>query len=406
MSLRDLIIDLDSYFASVEQQLHPRLRGKPIAIIPVNTNATCCIAASKEAKKFGVKTGTGVLEARAKCPGIEFVESTPGAYVQMHHEFITAVESCLPVESALSIDEVWCPLQGKLQLKEEVEKLARQIKSTIAHRIGPYVTCSMGIAPNRFLAKLASDMGKPNGLTVIEKQDLPECLHGLELRDFCGIGKNMELRLRQAGICTVKQLTSASRATLHQVWGSINGVHMWHWLRGEVTVPPPTKHTVIGHSHVLPPELRSEKGVHAVCQRLLQKAAMRLRKMEHFTKGLQMFIKYQDHGTWSENISFTETQDTYVLLEAFARLWKRHPDNLWLIPMATGVTLCPIIPQEKVTQNLLTMSPRQDRLCSAVDAINKRGGQNKVVFGGALGALDYTPMRIAFTRIPDPETEK
>jgi len=404
MDLQDLIIDLDCYFASVEQQLHPELRGKPVAVIPVLARSTSCIAASKEAKKFGVKTGTGVAEAQQKCPGITFVESTPGAYVQIHHEFIAAVESCLPVESILSIDEVWCKLQGPLRERAAVEKLVLQIKATVAKRIGPYVTCSMGVAPNRPLAKLASDMGKPDGLFVIEKEDLPHCLHDLKLRDFCGIGKNMEKRLIDAGITTVAQLTSASEATLHQAWGSIQGTLMWYTLRGEKIVHPPAKKGVIGHSHVLPPRLRNENGVHAVCHRLLQKAAMRLRKMEYFATGVQMFIKYEQQGYWSDGLTLTETQDTFSLMQAFEQLWAKHPEASSRRPVATGITFSPIIPASKVTPNLFTTVPGRDRLCSLMDSLNKKG-RHLVHLGGSMGAQDYTPMRIAFTRIPDPETE-
>jgi len=402
---RELIIDFDCFFASVEQQLHPELRGKPVAVLPVKTRSTSCIAASKEARRYGVKTGTGVDEARQLCPGIIFAESTPRAYVQVHHEFIEAVESCLPVEQILSIDELWCRLGDTVPERESVDRLVRHIKDTIARRVGPFVTCSMGVAPNRFLAKLASDMGKPDGLFVIEKDDLPHCLHRLKLRDFCGIGKNMEKRLVDAGITTVKQLTSATKDTLHQAWGSIHGVHMWHWLRGEVTQLPPTKKGVIGHSHVLSPRLRNERGVHAVCHRLMQKAAMRLRKMEYFALGLHLFIKYEDKSEWTDSLKLTETQDTFTLLEAFEQLWARHPIRSQSRPMATGVSFSPIQPASKVTPNLFTTFPGRERLCAAMDALNKRCGRNTVHLGGAMGALDYTPMRIAFTRIPDPEVE-
>lgn len=405
MLARDMIVDLDCFFASVEQQLRPELRGKPLGIVPVVADSTSCIAVSKEARKFGVKTGTGVREARRLCPDIVLVESRPEAYLEFHHRFFTALEVWVPVAEVMSIDEVWCRLPDSVRTLEEAEAFVRRLKATLHAHMGEVVTYSVGLGPNRFLAKLASDMGKPDGFFAIEKRDLPHCLHRLKLRDFCGIGRNMEQRLRDHGITTVAQLTSASRETMHSVWGSIGGHHMWHWLRGEVTELPPTQRRTIGHSHVLPGELRTERGVHAVCHRLLQKAAMRLRKLEHYASGLSMFIKYTDGRTWSRDVRFTETQDTFVFLDAFEKLWRQRPRHEGIPPMATGINFAPIIPAHRVTPDFLLHDPRHEKLCNLVDGINKRYGSSTIVFGGAVGALDYTPMRIAFTRIPDQETE-
>ncbi len=132
---------------------------------------------------------------------------------------------------------------------------------------------------------------------------------------------------------------------------------------------------------------------------------MRLRKMDHFTCRLELFIKYTNSPSWSSDISFCDTQDTFRLLEAFEVLWDRRPRRAGLEPKATGVNLSGLAPATKVTPSLLEFDKRQQQLCGLMDAINKRYGQNAVCFGGALGALEYTPMRIAFTRIPDPETE-
>lgn len=401
----DLILDLDCFFASVEQQLDPRLRGRPVGVVPVKSESTSCIAASKEARRFGVKTGTRVRDARQLCPEIVFVESRPRLYTEFHQRFVTALESRIQVAEVMSIDEAWCLLPKSVTNRTQAETFARSLKATLTSQVGDWLTYSIGIAPNRFLAKLASDMGKPDGLFMIEQADLPHCLHRLKLRDFCGIGQKMETRLVSQGIRTVAQLTSATRETLHHVWGGIGGVHLWHWLRGEVTEPPPTQRRVIGHSHVLPTRLRNDPGTHAVACRLLQKAAMRLRKMDHFTCRLELFIKYTNSPTWSSDISFCDTQDTFRLLEALEVLWERRPRRPGLEPKATGVNLSGLAPATKVTPSLLDFDKRQQQLCGLMDAINKRYGQNTVCFGGALGALEYTPMRIAFTRIPDPETE-
>ena len=107
-----LFLDLNAYFASVEQQVNPALRGVPVAVVPVMTDTTCCIAASYEAKAFGIKTGTLVREAKALCPSLRLVEARQDLYVDYHHRIVKTVDSCVPVESVLSIDEMICRLQG------------------------------------------------------------------------------------------------------------------------------------------------------------------------------------------------------------------------------------------------------------------------------------------------------
>ena len=147
--LNALYVDFNSYFASVEQLLRPELRGKSIAVLPVVAETTCCIAASYEAKAFGVKTGTRVSDARKMCPEIILVESRPAMYIEYHHKLIEVVESCTHVENVLSIDEMVCKLTGSQRQKDNALALAQRIKKSIAKKIGPEIRCSIGIAPRR-----------------------------------------------------------------------------------------------------------------------------------------------------------------------------------------------------------------------------------------------------------------
>lgn len=209
MSLNALYVDFNSYFASVEQELRPALRGRPVGVLPVLAETTCCIAASIEAKKFGVKTGTLVREARHLCPDIVLVQARPDVYIDMHHRLVAAVESCTHVERTLSIDEMVCRLTGRERQVEQALALAARIKHAIAQRIGRHIRCSIGIAPNTFLAKLASDMQKPDGCVVIQQHELPERLYGLHLREVCGIGRKMEQRLLRHGYHDVRDLCQA-----------------------------------------------------------------------------------------------------------------------------------------------------------------------------------------------------
>jgi DNA polymerase-4 len=196
MSLNALYVDFNAYFASVEQQLVPELRGKPIGVLPVMAETTCCIAASYEAKAFGVGTGTIVRDARKLCKDMVFVEARPPLYVEMHHKLIAIVESCTPVEEVRSIDEMVCRLTGSQQKTDNALKLAAKIKHEM-HKQYPYIKCSIGIAPNTFLSKVASNMQKPDGCIVIEQHEVPEKLFRLKLRDLNGVGRQMEARLNR-----------------------------------------------------------------------------------------------------------------------------------------------------------------------------------------------------------------
>jgi len=425
--LRNLYVDFNSYFASVEQQLRPELRGRAVGVLPVLAETTCCIAASYQAKAFGVKTGTPVYEARKRCPGIVLVEARPALYVEMHHRLVAAVEACTHVERVLSIDEMTCPLSGSEQRRDKALALAATIKRSIADKVGEHLRCSIGIAPNTFLAKTASNMVKPDGCTVIEDADLPQILHPLELRDLTGIGKAMEARLMRHGIRNVRTLCQASAQQLRHAWGSIEGERMHARLHGDASpaATPESSRSSLGHSHVLPPELRSQQGAWSVLHRLLQKAAMRLRSHALIAGGLSIGVKYLNQQHWQERIRLDPTGDTLKLLEALNRLWAARPKTR-AAPLAVSVTLTDLRAQTQQSRGLFDdqrKSPwddqrkslwdvdrkgtnRQeahDKLNAVIDAMNLRYGKNTLYFGGAHQAMrsGAAPMRIAFQHIPD-----
>ena len=258
MTLRCLYVDFNSYFASVEQYDTPGLRGRPVVVAPVMADSTCCLAASYEAKAHGIRTGTGIGEARRRCPGVVVRLARPARYVELHHELMDLIESCAHHDEPGSIDEVACRLIGQERERGNAEAIARRIKQALVERnYSPAIRCSIGIAPNAFLAKTAADMRKPDGLTVIEQADLPHALHGLALTDLCGIGPSMETRLRQAGIHTVERLCAAPPRELRAIWGGIEGERYWAGLHGIALPARATSTGSIGHSHVLGPALRS-----------------------------------------------------------------------------------------------------------------------------------------------------
>ncbi len=273
-----LFVDLNSYFASVEQEARPELRGRPVGVVPMMADTTCCIAASYEAKAFGVRTGTIVADAKRMCPEIVLVEGRHELYTEYHHRIVEAVESCVPVTAVCSIDEMACRLMGRERALRAALDLGIRVKQTIRERVGPMLRSSVGLATNRYLAKVASDMEKPDGLVALPLDILPEALRGLTLRDLPGIGARTEKRLNEKGIRTMDDLLALDCEQAGEIWGSVWGERLWHWLRGEDFEMAETEHQKsISHSHVLAPEMRTAEKAWAVAHKLLHKAAMRLR---------------------------------------------------------------------------------------------------------------------------------
>ncbi len=392
-----LYVDLNSYFASVEQHLNPKLRGKPVAVVPMITNSTSVIAASYEAKKFGIKTGTMVSDAKKMCRGLILVAGNHREYVKYHKEVIAAVEDCHPVHSVLSIDEVACHLRGRDQQLANATQLAQEIKNKIWQKVGTSFSCSIGLAPNRFLAKIASDMQKPNGLTSILMQDLPHKLFTLQLRDLIGIGSRMEARILARGIRTVEELCRLSMEDMRKIWGGVLGERFYKWLRGEDLWFSHNKNQSISHQHVLPPKYRNPKGARQVGQRLLNKAAVRLRKLNLWTRHLTVIVKHTDRRyAWGE-LQMIECQDTFTLQKAFDQIWSGLQIGAAL---KITVSLTHILHDSERTLSFFENTKHQ-KLSSVMDSLNERYGKNTLHLGSVHEVQDAAPLRIAFSNIPD-----
>src|SRR5688572_27153742 len=219
--LRWLFLDLNSYFASVEQNERRELRGRPVAVVPMMTDSTCAIAASKEAKLYGIRTGTPIYEAKKICPHLICVLARHDVYVDYHHRILESVDKHVPVNKVWSIDECDAELLGQQRRPENARKIAQNIKDTIRRDLGKNITCSVGIAPNTFLAKVATEIQKPDGLIILHPDDLPGKLLNLKLRDLPGINVRMEERLLRAGIHSVADLWRTSPKQARAIWGSV-----------------------------------------------------------------------------------------------------------------------------------------------------------------------------------------
>lgn len=411
--LRWLYIDFNSYFASVEQQLRPELRGKPIAIVAVETDATSAIAASYEAKAFGIRTGTPIHEAKRLCPGIQCILARHEHYVDFHHRIQIEVERHVPISVVASIDEVACRLMDNEMDEARAVALAGRIKEGLRRNIGEYVRCSIGIAPNRYLAKIATDMQKPDGLTILRAKDLPQKLFTLQLRDLPGVGPNMERRLLMAGMATIGDLWAKDAKTLRRIWGSLWGERMWYYLRGMELDTPETERDSVSHSHVLAPDMRVPDQAVLIAKRLLLKAASRLRRLEYHASLLVLSIRLETGARYAAELKLRPAQDNARFLEILQPMWEQLLAQAGSKPRIrkVSVVLSGLVPQSAPQADMLeTGAPEQQRrrkaeaLSKAMDSINMKYGRDSIV-QGMLPAQGkhFTGTKVAFTRIPDKE---
>ena len=419
-----LHIDLNSFFASVEQQLHPEWRNKPLAVVPTMADTTMCIAASYEAKALGIKTGTQVGKAKEICPEIILVAGSHTEYAKFSHRIAAAVERCCPVAHTPSIDEMVCQLIGREQEPPRARRIALEVKQAIKEDVGETLRCSIGMAPNRYLAKIASDMQKPDGLIGLLPSQLPRAIAHLELRDLPGVGAKTEVRLNAKGIHTMEELLALDRQGMHRLWDSVWGDRLYHWLRGAATGDDgaPVSGDVqksLGHSHVLGPDHRSQDGAWAVAHKLLHKAAMRLRMEKFYTGSMAVTIKFAltreeaarvktkqhtsgiKHSGWAMEARFADCQDTLSLLDVLRKLWAQRPVGPECQkPFFVGVTLRELIPESEFQVGLFGDPDNRGNLSSTMDKLNLKFGHTTVHFAGMLPARDSAPTRIAFTQIP------
>jgi len=403
MSLNWLFLDLNSYFASVEQAERPELQGRPVAVVPMLADTTCCLAASYPAKHRGVKTGTTIRDAKRLCPGIVFIEADHRKYIRYHKRILEAVDQHLPIKKVLSIDEMACELVGSERLEENARAKAAAIKAEITQGISPALTCSVGIAPNRYLAKVASDMQKPDGLTVIHQHEIIERLSKLEPRDFPGVGPRMEERFHAKRCYTARQMFQIPISEMTEIWGGINGERFFYLIRGQNLPEIDTKRSSISHSKVLPPDARSLEAAWPVAVRLLTKACARLRDEGFYSKEVWLSLKFQHRDpserTWHAKAKYFETQDSLTIIDELTKLWATAPRRAVL---RVGVALGGLV-EAGNHQLSLFEDKRRDSLMEALDQVNNRYRESTVYVADAQPALKTKTNAIAFQRIPGEE---
>lgn len=409
-----LFVDMNSFFASVEQQENPMLMGKPVAVLPGMSEHTCAIAASYEAKAFGIKTGTIIRDALELCPQLNCVPARHNIYRDYHDMILAEADKHTRVTKVWSIDEFSSRLWPSDQPIEKATALAERIRQGFFNNIGRAIQCSIGLAPNAYLAKVASDMKKPNGLTILTKDNLKEKLFPMRLTDFPGIGANMQKRLNRGGIWTVEHIWNCPPKHFRKIWGSVEGEKFWYRLRGEdIPDGPESAKVMIGHSRVLDPQHRAPYTAKQIGRRLLIKAAQRLRRAELLASSVSLSVRTTDGERWSIDESCPAMDDNLGFIRLYTKLWDTmintlHPYRLKKV----SVVFHHLSPATSVTDNLIEFSDEQSRkwrkksraLSQSMDGLNKRYGNDKLTFGAYPKTMaEFVGTKIAFSRIPDKE---
>lgn len=400
---RVLFLDMNAFFASCEQYRQPHLRGRPVVVTPTNHDAGCVIAASYEAKQLGVTTGCRVGEARQKIPGLQVIDATPKYYVSIHNTIADYLLACIgPEIRRLSIDEFAVPLDKTEQWTPNAHKLALKIKRFMSELFEDVIHCSIGIGPNMFLAKLATDIQKPDGLVIIQTHTLEKAFQGLKLRDLPGINWGMEQRLHLIGVRDSLGFYRMAEPALRRSFGTM-GTAWWHALRGYnigATMPGSafgqgsrtTKS--ISHSHVLAPELRTKIKARTVLYKLWIKVAERLRHKQLGAQHIVMSARgHMDR--WSYHITVQPTQNVFRVFQKIAEDYDKLPESF--SPKQMHVVVYDLAPHSPNQPSLF--GDTGTKVASAFDAtqqLNDRYGRWTVKPASLLIAGDAAPNRIAF----------
>lgn len=418
-AIKWLFMDLNSYFASVEQQENPSLRGKPVAVIPTKTDYTCVIAASYEAKAYGVKTGMAVKEAKKRCPNLLCVCAHHDLYVSYHHKIINDIINHTPINNICSIDELSSRLPPNKRNIPEATKVANTIRQSLWDNVGTYINCSIGFAPNSLLAKVACDMNKPNGLTFLQQENLPSSLYTLELTDIPGIGSNMKKRLNKFGISGIEEFCNTTPKQARTIWGSVLGERFWYLLHGYDIEQASTKTTTIDHSRVLDPQTRTAENAYVILRSLAMKAAYRLRHKSLHTRSVSISLHLKSGGKMSAETTISATQDPFVMLQHIDSMWGKLLGNITGPGsdfMATpkikkiSISLNKLVARDEITEDFFAnssslISPQKTlALAKALETLQEKYKKPVVSLGvPPTMASEFTGTKIAFSRIPEKE---
>lgn len=365
--------DLNSCFATVEQQANPHLRGKPIAVAAYTSANGCILAASVEAKRLGIKTGMRVKDGKLIYKDLIVLPSDPDKYRFIHRELKRLISQYTDNFAPKSIDEFVLNFEGYPAFNRGLLTVGRELKQRIKEEIGDWLTVSVGLAPNRFLAKTAAGLHKPDGLDEINHLNYADIYSRLSLIDLCGIDRRNAARLQISGIYTVTDLYHADVRRLRSAFHSVIGYYWYLRLRGWEIDAVEFGRKSFGHQVALGKPLTFPEEVAPLLSKLVVKMAYRLRKNGYQARGLHLGLIYRDGGYWQQGATVSEylfdSRDLYKL--AF-RLLCKSPYRKPL--RQVGVSCFDFTPKDRLQLGLFEDILKKERLNTAVDGINGRWG--------------------------------
>jgi DNA polymerase IV len=409
IEIERLYLDFDGFFASVEQQVHPHLRGKPVGVVPfADAIHTCVIACSREAKRFGVKNVMNIEEARERCPDIILVPQSPDLYRRAHNTLISEITAVIPVDAVKSIDELTCSVSPSE--RGDPRALGWRIKKRLADNVGSFITCSIGFAANRQLAKMACKAGKPDGNMVWHPDEMPGPLLKLTLQDIPGIGERMEQNLLRAGVRTMAQLLATEPKHMRKLWGNVTGERLWYALHGYDVQTPPSGRGMYGHGRVLPPDHRTVEQAKAASRLLVVKAARRMRRDGWNAGRVWLWLELLREPSRQGSAWLPAVHDDQAVLSALEGVWARVRGTLRQRPriLRIGVTLLELTRASERQLDLLLNDDKIRRRCedatAAIDTLNRKYGRTLVSIGPWTPPPGgYAGGKISYTRIPRAE---
>lgn len=400
-----MLVDINSCFATIEQQANPLLRGKPVVVGAYTTDGGCVLAASREGKRMGMKTGMSVGEAKQIYKDVVVVAPDSDKYRFVNKKLVTILNRYTDPIEVKSIDEMTFSFEHSYELvrklhtgisyKEAMLALAVDIKKAIFDEIGDWITVSIGIAPNRYLAKTGAGYKKPDGLVVIDHTNITTILESMRLEDLCGIKSGNATRLRAFGIMTPLHIYNAPIRLLKTAFHSVVGYHWWLRLHGWEADDRAGRRKSIGHSYALRKPLSPhDEALKYILYQLVVKMGRRMRTDGLLAYGLHVSCVFRNGATW--RLSKTYRLPLYTDADFYRianELLKEAPSHSVRILAVS----CFHLEERLYAQETLFEGEQKDRqLTKAMDKIAERWGEWTVVPGRLLSIDQKVHDRIAF----------
>lgn len=390
-------IDINSCFATIEQQANPYLRGKPVAVAAYNSPKGCILAASVDAKKLGVKTGMRVCDGKLLCKNLIVLEPDPQKYRDVHIKLNGLLKNYSHDVVPKSIDEFVINFEGYPAFFRGLFNVSAEIKMRIKKEIGDYITVSIGLAPNRFLAKTASNLKKPDGLSEINKDNHLEIFSKLALMDLCGIKRGNASRLGSCGIFTLLDFYNSSPEYLVKAFRSVCGYHWYLRLHGWEIDDVDFGRKSFGNSFALPKPPSTVEELSPILTKLVEKTGQRLRKSGYRARGIHVAINYRDGTHWHQGKTLEkEIFDSRDIYREVFRILCKSPYKKPVSILAESVYN--LVDGNFKQSELFDDIDKKYNLVQALDIINEKWGDYVITPARMLYTQEYVHDRIAFGR--------